>query len=147
MFSTKHVLKYRFIFADLLLFHQICYKKSCIELPDYYSKYSEDERKRLRSVIKPPNYYGGSTLTLNLQKPRETKNSELSLKCTLSKINLKYKSSFFFRTVQEWNRLLLEIREEENFGIFKTKLYDHLNKEAFAIEPDLFENLIIYLFF
>ena len=120
---------------------QICYfsiilfQKSCIELPVYYTKYSEDERKRLRSVIKPPKYYGGGTQTLNLQKPRETKNSELSLKCTQSKINLKYKSSFFFRTVQEWNRLLCEIREGD-FGIFKTKLNDHLNKEAFEIEPD-----------
>ena len=129
-------LKYRFIYSDLLLFHQIFYKKSCIELPVYYIKYSDDERKRLRTVIKPPEYYGGVKQTINLQKPRESKNSELSLKCTLSKTNLKYKSSFFFRTVQEWNRLLPEIREEENFGIFKTNLYKHLNKKAFEIELD-----------
>ena len=129
-------IRYRFIFSDLLLFHQIFYKKSCIVLPVYYTKYSGDERNRLRSVIKPPEYYGGGTQIMNLQKLRETKNSELSLKCTLSKINLKYKSSFFFRTVQEWNRLLPEIREEKNFSIFKTKLCNHLNKEAFEIEPD-----------
>ena len=129
-------LKFRFIFSDLLLFHQIFYKKSSIKLPVYYTKYTGDERKRLRTVIKPPEYYGGGTQTINLQKLRETKNSELSLKCTLSKINLKYKSSFFFRTIQEWNRLLPEIREEENFGVFRTNLYNHLNKIAFEIEPD-----------
>ena len=129
-------LKFRFIFSDLLLFHQIFYKKSSIKLPVYYTKYTGDERKRLRTVIKPPEYYGGGTQTINLQKPRETKNSELSLKCTLNNINLKYKSSFFFRTIQEWNRLLPEIREEENFGVFRTNLYNHLNKIAFEIEPD-----------
>ena len=89
-------LKYRFIFSDLLLFHQIFCKKSCIELPAYYIKYSEDERKRLRTVIKPPEYYGGGTQTMNLQKPRESKNSELSLKRTLSKTILSINHHSFF---------------------------------------------------
>ena len=131
-------LKYKFIFSDLLLFHEIFYKNTCIELPGCYTKFSGEERRRLRSVINPPDYFGGSTQTLNLQKPRESKNCELSLKCTLNNTNVKYKSSFFFRTVQEWNRIPPEIRKEGNFKTFKTELYKYLNEKAFdfEIEPD-----------
>ena len=131
-------LKYRFIYSDLLLFHMIFYKNISIELPEHYTSFSGEERTRLRSVINPPDYLGGSALKLNLQKLRETKNCELSLKCTLKKINLKYKSSFFFRTIQEWNRIPHEIRNKENFGTFKIELYKYLNEKAFdyEIEPD-----------
>ena len=121
-----------------MLFHEIFYKNTCIELPGCYTKFSGEERRRLRSVINPPDYFGGSTQTINLQKPRENKNCELSLKCTLNNPNVKYKSSFFFRTIQEWNRIPHEIRKEENFTTFKTELYKYLNEKAFdfEVEPD-----------
>ena len=92
----------------------------------------------MRPVNNPSDYFGGGTQTINLQKPRENKNCELSLKCTLDNANVKYRSSFFFRTVQEWNRLPHEIRKEENFAAFKTKLYKYLNEKAFdfEVEPD-----------
>ena len=62
----------------------------------------------------------------------------MSLKCSLNKTNVKYKSSFFFRTVQEWNRIPPEIRKQENFTTFKTELYKYLNEKGFdfEIEPD-----------
>ena len=130
--------KYKFIFSDLLLFHGIFYQNTCIELPQHYIRYSIEERKRLRSVIKPPDYFGSGVQTLDLQKPRNNKNCDLSLKCTLNKTNQKYMSSFFFRTVQEWNRLPPEIRKEENFETYKTELYKYLNEKAFdfELEPD-----------
>ena len=53
-------MKYRFILSDLLLFHQIFYKISNIDLPEYYTKYSGEDRKRVRCFIKPPDYFGGN---------------------------------------------------------------------------------------
>ena len=80
--------KYKFIFSDLLLFHGIFYQNTCIELPQHYIKYSIEERKRLRSVIKPPDYFGSGVQTIDLQKPRNNKNYDLSLKCTLLQITM-----------------------------------------------------------
>ena len=120
-----------------MLFHQIFYNISNIELPEYYTKYSDDDRKRLRSSIKPPDYFGGNKQTINLQKPREAKFNELSLKCTLNVIRAKYKTSFFFRAIQEWNRLPPDIRILKNVDDFKEKLLDYINDQAFSseIEP------------
>ena len=131
-------IKYRFIFSDLLLFHKIFYKKCNIDLPEYYVKYSDEDRKRLRSSIKPPDYFGGNKQTINLEALRKAKFNELSLKCTLNIIRAKYKTSFFFRATQEWNRLPPDIRILENPEKFEQKLLEHINKQAFCfeIEPD-----------
>ena len=99
-------MKYKLIFNDLTLFHNIFYNKIDIKLPQYYTKYSVEENVRLRKCIKPPEYFGSNAETINLQIPRRAKYNELSLKCTLDTVKMKYKSSFFFRTVQEWNRHL-----------------------------------------
>ena len=85
-------IKYRFIFSDLSLFHKIFYKKCNIDLPEYYVKYSDEDRKRLRSSIKPPDYLGGNKQTINLEELRKAKFNELSLKCTLNVIIAKYKT-------------------------------------------------------
>ena len=129
-------IKYRFILSDLLLFHQIFYKISNIDLPEYYTKYSGEDRKRLRSSIKPPDYFGGNVQTINLQKLREAKFNELSLKCTLNVIRAKYKTSFFFRAIQEWNRLPPDIRILKNVDEFKEKLLDYINDQAFSSETE-----------
>ena len=74
----------------------------------------------------------------NLEALRKAKFNELSLKCTLNVIRAKYKTSFFFRTIQEWNRLPPDIRKLENSEKFEQKLLEHINKQAFCfeIEPD-----------
>ena len=36
--------KYKFIFSDLLLFHEIFYQKTGIELPRYYIRYTVEEQ-------------------------------------------------------------------------------------------------------
>ena len=69
-------MKYRFILSDLLLFHQIFYNISNIELPKYYTKYSCQDKKKLKSSIKPPDYFGGNVQIINLQ----------TLRCKRSKI-------------------------------------------------------------
>ena len=66
--------------SQLALFRQIFYNISNIDLPEYYTKYSGEDRKRLRSSIKPPDYFGGNAQTINLQKLREAKFNDLSLK-------------------------------------------------------------------
>ena len=131
-------IKYRFILSDLLLFHSIFYNESNIKLPDYYVKYSDEEKGRLRKCIKPPDYFGGSVKTIDLQKPRESNYSDLSLKCTIAETKLKYKSSFFFRATQEWNRLPSDVRLIENSNQFRDNLLAYINTQAFCseIEPD-----------
>ena len=64
--------------------------------------------------------------------------NELSLKCTLGVVKMKYKSSFFFRTVQEWNRLPPDLRMLEVSDEFREKLLTHLKRQAFTseLEPD-----------
>ena len=130
--------KYKLIFNDLVLFHNIFYNKIDIKLPQYYTKYSAEENVRLRKCIKPPEYFGNNTETINLQTPREAKYNELSLKCTLDVVKMKYKLSFFFRTVQEWNRLPPDLRILEASHEFRDKLLTHIKKQAFSseIEPD-----------
>ena len=119
-----------------MLFHQIFYNISNIDLPEYHTKYSGEDRKRLRSSIKPPDYFGGNKQTINLQRLREAKFSELSLKCTLNVIRERYKSSFFFRAIQEWNRLPPDIRLLKNVDEFKEKLLNHINNQAFFSETE-----------
>ena len=64
----------------------------------------------LENASNPPNILVNNAETINLQAPREAKFNELSLKSTLYVVKMKYKSSFFFRTVQEWNRLPSNLR-------------------------------------
>ena len=131
-------LKYRFILSDLLLFHSIFYNKSNIDLPKYYIKYSDEDKSRLRKCVRPPNYFGNSVQTINLQKSRESHYNDLSLKCTIDEIKMKYRSSFFFRAIQEWNRLPPDVRLIENSNQFRENLLTHINLQAFSsdIEPD-----------
>ena len=121
-----------------MLFHSIFYNKSNIKLPDYYIKYSDEEKSRLRKCIKPPNYFGGSVQTIDLQTPRESNYSDLSLKCNIAEIKLKYRSLFFFRATQEWNRLPSDVRLIENSNQFRDNLLAYINVQAFSseIEPD-----------
>ena len=69
---------------------------STIYLPEYCNKYFGEDGKRLRSYIKPLDYFGGNVQTIHLQKLREEKFSELSLKFTFNVIRAKYKISLFF---------------------------------------------------
>ena len=131
-------MKYRFMFSDLVLFYDIYYEHSCIELPEHYKPYTNDDlRSRLRNIIRPPDYLN-SNETLDLQNLRKTKNDELSLNCTIDVTSSIYKSSFFYRVVQDWNRLPSEVRSKENVDIFKESLIEYLKQQAFdfELEPD-----------
>ena len=111
---------------------------STIYLPEYCNKYFGEDGKRLRSYIKPLDYFGGNVQTIHLQNLREEKFSELSLKFTFNVIRAKYKISLFFRAIQEWNVLPQDIRSLKNVDEFKEKFLDYINDQAFSCgtEPD-----------
>ena len=50
----------------------------------------------------------------------------------------KFSNIFFFRTVQEWNRVPIEIRSAEHVIRFKDSLIAYLKQQAFIfnLEPD-----------
>ena len=125
------------MFSDLVLFYDMYYENSCVKIPEHYKPFTTEERSRLRTTIRPPNYLN-SNETLNLDSMRKTKNDELSLNCTINVSNNTYKSSFFFRAVQDWNRLPADLRSKENVNIFKEHLAKYLKQEAFyfELEPD-----------
>ena len=107
-----------------------CVYKCCID--------SVSETVNITSLDKPPNYFGGSVQTIDLQRPRESNYSDLSLKCNIAETKLKYRSSFFFRATQEWNRLPSDVLLIENSNQFRDNLLAYINIQAFSseIEPD-----------
>ena len=131
-------LEYRFLFSDLIMFYKIYNDVSCIKLPEYYKPITNEDRSRLRTTINPPNYLGANSQTINLQNLRNTKFDKTSLKCDIDAQTNCYKNSFFFRTVQNWNKVLVEIRSAVSFDRFKESLRAHLIKQAFdfELEPD-----------
>ena len=129
-------LKYRFMLSNLVLFYNIYNNKSCVKLPGYYVPITNEDKNRLRMTIKPPNYLGGNETLINLENMRKIKNNDLSLKCVTAAHSSTFKNSFFFRTVQEWNHIPIEIRSAENLPAFKDTLRVYLKKIAFEMEPD-----------
>ena len=68
---------------------------------------------------------------------RMSRVDSLSLRCEVNPRSASYKSSFFFRCVQEWNRLPSGIKELDFKPIFKEKLIEHIKNETFkALDPD-----------
>ena len=65
-------------------------------------------------------------------------NDELSLNCTIDVTSSTYKASFFYRVVQDWNRLPSGVRSKENVDDFKESLIEYLKEQAFnfELEPD-----------
>ena len=118
-------LRYRFMFSDLVLFHKIYNNDSCIKLPSYLQPFTDADRNRLRSNIRPPTYFQDST-TINLDGMRSNRYDELSLKCTVNPRASALKNNFFFRTCQLWNTIPVNIRSSHDSKNFKTKLCCHL---------------------
>ena len=60
-------LKYRFMFADLVMFYKIYNEQICNKLPGYY-----EDRSRLTQTAKPPEYISNNQIT-NLNQIRQRK--------------------------------------------------------------------------
>ena len=112
-------MKYRFLFSDLTLFHQIVYNKVQIKLPNYVTRIEpRDVKHRTRNNV---TIFEGT--------------DKLQFKCNIvPKINA-FKNNYFVRTLKHWNDLPLSLREEENFERFSLALKDHLWL-ILGFEPD-----------
>ena len=120
-------IKYRFMISDLVIFHKIYYNNYIIKLPSYLIPLTLEDRSRLRSNIRPPNYLNGEDLnTLDLSSMRSTRVDELSLKCSIEPKAPAFKNSFFFRAHILWNHIPVRIRSIQCIALFKTTLTSHL---------------------
>ena len=127
----------KFQLSDLLLFFDIYHGDSCLKLPEYVKHVSQDQRSRLRTKIVPPKDLDNNKAGI-LSQMRKSRIDSHSLRCEIDPRSASYKSSFFFRCVQEWNCLPSEIKELDLKPIFKEKLIEHIKNETFrALDTDL----------
>jgi len=127
----------RFLFSDLLLFFDIYHGDSCLKLPEYVKHLSQDQRSRLRTKIVPPKDQDIKKACI-LSQMRQSRTDPFSLRCEVDARSASFKSSFFFRCVQEWSLLPSEIKELDLKPIFKEKLFEHIKNETFkGLGPEL----------
>ena len=127
----------KFQLSDLLLFFDIYHGDSCLKMPQYVKHVSTDHRARLRSKIVPPKDLEDNKAGL-LSEMRKSRVDIYSLRCEVDPRNASYKSSFFFRCVQEWNCLPSEIKGLDSKSMFKEHLIEHFKNETFrALEAEL----------
>ena len=127
----------RFLLSDLLLFFDIYHGDSCLKLPKYVKHLSQDQRSRLRTKILPPKDQDIEKACI-LSQMRQSRTDPFSLRCEVDARSASFKSSFFFRCVQEWSCLPSEIKELDLRPIFKEKLIRHIKNETFkALDPEL----------
>ncbi len=94
----------------MVLFHKIYYDLSVIKFPTFIVKQIDDSART---------HFQRQTRTFN-------DNDRLKLKSTLAPKVDAFKNSFFYRSLNFWNSLPLEIRSIESSSIFKIKLKDNL---------------------
>ena len=121
---------YKFLITDLVLFHRMVYRSTCVRLPSYISlvipsnrpSYLDRLRKRTpkcTAVIHP-------IFDCLLNPIEHDPCDPLLFKCSIiprTKVN---DSTFFIRSYQEWNKIPLMIRTEENSRIFQEKLTKYI---------------------
>ena len=125
-------MKARFLSTDLMMFYDIYSGLSCVKLPGYLRHFTHDERRRLRTNIKPPPSLQGNQ-SIDLQKMRQSRIDGNSLKSEIEPKSAIFKSSFFYRSAQEWNNLPSEIKEAPR-AAFKEKLLKHIKEITFKFD-------------
>ena len=118
-------LELRFEFKDLKMLHDIINGRSVIKLPSYVSWFSGS---RLRS-----SHLDSYCLVSGVQ-PRITRKYNIKTNCnynndrpdnTASSFS-KFSNNYFYRALQSWNRLPLNIRIIEIRSLFLNKVEEHL---------------------
>ena len=127
-------MKYFFMFNDLKMFHKIYYDICCVKLPSYFRSCNLEDRGRLRSNVRPPNYLDGRTSSVDLSAMRTMSVDDKSLKCEVAATSIAFKNSFFFRGHILWNYLPLSIRGEMCPTKFREALLPHI--WDLAMKPD-----------
>ena len=94
-------------------------------MPTYLLPITQEDRGRLRTHVRPPNYLSQSS-TIDLSTMRLNRQDELSLKCSLEPKASTFKNGFFFRAHILWNNLPSDLKQEECSSKFKSLLISHL---------------------
>ena len=126
--TSSEILLHTKIQNYLIIFHNIFYNVNdyCVKLPPYLRLCEENDRRRLRSNVNPPDYYSTQRSTLDLSTMRAMSLDNISLKCTILPRSTAFKNSFFFRSHMLWNYLPVDIRVEQCPSKFKKLLLVYL---------------------
>ena len=121
-------MNFKFIFTDLVLFHNIFHGHSIIKFPQYLTPITNDDRSRLMSNTRPPERFNQltSTDTLHFASARSRQLDSTSFKCVIEGKASSFKNGFFFRTHTIWNDLTVPLREMEDSDAFQLKLKQHM---------------------
>ena len=112
-------MKYKFIFSDITLFHNIINNNVQINLPNYVER------------IEPQEVLSVTRSNITISKGID----HLQYRCkVLPKINA-FKNTFFVRTLKNWNDLPLSVREIDSIDKFSVALKDYLWR-ILGFEPD-----------
>ncbi len=100
----------KFELNDMVLFHSIFYDISVLNFPSYIIRQRDDSVRT---------YFQRPTRTFN-------DSDRLKLKSAITPKVDAFKNSFFYRSLNCWNLLPMEIRSIESTSLFKAKVKDHL---------------------
>ena len=121
-------MNFKFIFTDLVMFHNIFHGHSVVKFPQYLTPVTDNDRSRLRSNVKPPewlNQYSSSEVpAFSSLRSRQLDNT--SLKCVIEGKAHSFKNNFFFRTHTIWNDLTVPLREIIESSAFQVKLKQYM---------------------
>ena len=112
-------MKLKFIFSDLVLFYKIVEGMVTIDLPGYVSKV---EPKHVRRVTR-------STSAIVDGVDNST------YKCNVKPTVNAFRDAYFYRTIEQWNKLPVSMRSIENIECFKQELKEHLWLNL-GVKPD-----------
>ena len=103
-------IRQKFLYSDLVLFYNIVYKLVNIKLPTYVIR------------MEPQNVARVTRSTQSIAEGTD----RTKMKCNIRpKVN-SFRDSYFYRTVEHWNMLPLELRNVESLAAFKVGLKEHL---------------------
>ena len=103
-------MKFKFVFSDIVLFYKISNKLVNIDLPNYVTRIEPQDVKKVTRSTK------ASADGIDKSKYR----------CkVMPKVN-SFRDSYFYRTVEQWNKLPLKIRDIDDMTKFKDDLKEHL---------------------
>ncbi len=102
-------MKLKFIYNDLVLFYKIVNELVPIEFPDHISVCTAEGSRLTRQNAAVHNLNDVSTYC-----------------CSITPSTDALKNSFFFRTMLNWNRLPVDIRQSDCLTLFKSALTGYL---------------------
>ena len=121
-------MNFKFIFTDLVMFHNIFHGHSVINFPQYLRPANDNDRSRLRSNVRPPSWLGqfSSSDLSDFQLKRNRQLDQSSLKCDIEGHSKSFRNNFFYRTHTIWNDLTVPLRETIDSSAFQVSLKNYM---------------------